>query len=66
MSPRLFRGAILQVVSKGNEEVVREMYAAFRGENPADALPYFSEDVVLDATARPDGTVARVARTSAR
>jgi ketosteroid isomerase-like protein len=51
--------AILARVSLENEEVVRAMYAAFRGDNPADALPFYSEDVLLDATERPDGTIAR-------
>jgi ketosteroid isomerase-like protein len=46
-------------VSGENERLVREMYAAFRGESGADPLSFFSEDVVLDATARPDGGVGR-------
>ena len=44
-------------MSQENVDLIREMYLAFHGGDAARALSYFSEDVVVDATARIDGGI---------
>jgi ketosteroid isomerase-like protein len=46
-------------MSSENVDTVRRMYAAFHGGDAAAALDHFDGDVVLDATRRLDGGVAR-------
>ena len=44
-------------MSQANVEIVRSMYEAFNGGDPHGALAHFHPEVVLDATARPDGEI---------
>ena len=44
-------------MSQQNVDLITEMYLAFHGGDAARALSYFSEDVVVDATARIDGGI---------
>lgn len=46
-------------MSQASVETVRRMYAAFHGGDASAALDHFDGDVVLDATRRLDGGVAR-------
>ena len=46
-------------MSHGSVDTVRQMYAAFHGGDAAGALDHFAPDVVLDATRRLDGGIAR-------
>jgi ketosteroid isomerase-like protein len=46
-------------MSQENVELVAEMYREFHGGDPARALSYFDEDVIVDATARVDGGTGR-------
>ena len=46
-------------MSEANVELVAEMYRAFHGERPVDAMSYFSDDVVVDVTSRVDGGTGR-------
>src|SRR4051794_13346243 len=46
-------------MSSENVDTVRRMYVAFHGGDAARALDHFDGDVVLDATRRLDGGLAR-------
>jgi ketosteroid isomerase-like protein len=52
-------GDILAAMSEARAEVVREMYAAFHGDDAAGSLAHFHPDVEVDVSRRMDGTIGR-------
>jgi ketosteroid isomerase-like protein len=46
-------------MSEENVELVRRMYRAFHGGDAEGAMAHFDPEVVVDASARPDGGVAQ-------
>src|SRR5215216_6018471 len=46
-------------MSQENVEIVRQMWEAFSGDDPASGLSFCDSDIEWDGTNLPDGTVAR-------